>query len=65
MRTQTNNDPNKRTIRDSMKYFEIPEGEDWRVGVGLDLLRVKNGENNLKGFTKDEINEIITFICIS
>ena len=65
MNSETNNNPNKTTIKDSMKYFRIPEEEDWRVGVGLDLLRVKNGDYDLEEFTRDEINDLMTVICIS
>ena len=65
MNSETNNDTNKTTIKDSMKYFRIPEEEDWRVGVRLDLLRVKNGDYDLEEFTRDEINDLMTVICIS
>ena len=63
MKTQTNSDTKKKSFRECMKYFSIPEEEVWRLGVGMDLLRVRNGEYVLEEFTKEEINDLITFVC--
>ena len=65
MKTATNNLTTKSSIRDNVKYSYVPEGEQWRLGIGQDMLGVSDGKCVLEGFTKDEINDILTFICVS
>ena len=65
LRSKTNNSPSKSSIRELVKYFPIPDDEEWRLGVGKDLLGVRNGDMELQGFTPEEINFMLKVSCIS
>ena len=50
------------TVKKSMKYFNVPDTEQWRVGILSELF----SENlEIPGFASQEIEEIKSFICTS
>ena len=48
------------TVKTRMKYFKTPENEEWRHGVLEELL---DASTEVSGFEKQEIVEMIQFIC--
>ena len=44
-------------------FANIPIGCEWRILVLEELLSVRNSTCEIENFTKDDINEMIDFIC--
>ena len=55
---------NIRNVRD-FKYHPLTEEERWKVGLVKELNNVKFGKLELENFSEDEIDELISFACIS
>ena len=49
-------------IKANMKYFPIPSHEEWRTGLLSELLSCSL---DLPGFTEEETNAMVSFLCIS
>jgi hypothetical protein len=57
---------NSNLITKKLCYKEVPAEESWRVHLGIELLNVRQGsEMVLPGFTKDECEELLEFVCAS
>ena len=54
-----------RLIKRKLKYAVIPELDAWRVPLGLELMAVKSGQSHLSGFTDDEIESILRYVCVN
>ena len=48
-----------------MKYFPLPENENWRVPLIKELLDVKAQNLSLTGCTNKEVEELIVHACTS
>ena len=48
-----------------LKYFPVPVNAAWRMDVLEELIDARNNFCEIPGFTSEEINELIQFICIS
>ena len=46
-----------------MDYCKIPEAEFWKVDTLKELIEVKYDQLELPGFEKQEINDIMEYIC--
>ena len=51
-------------VKKSLKYREIKEDEQWRIPVLKELIETRDGEQVIPGFTNNEINEMLDFLCI-
>ena len=59
------NDINSQDI-DGLVYRQIPNNEEWRIGLVKDLIEIKtNPEMLLPGFTQGEIDEMLHFACVT
>ena len=47
-------------IKRNMKYFPVPEEEEWRVGCIMELL---NEKVEIPGFSDKEVKEILSYLC--
>ena len=47
-------------IKTKMKYFRVPETEEWRLDI---LSEIMAAETSIEGFTDDEISNMKTYIC--
>ena len=57
---------NSNLIKKKLCYKEVPAEESWRVHLGKELLQVRQGsEMVLHGFTKEECEELLEFVCSS
>ena len=50
------------TVKKSMKYFSVPDNEQWRVGILTELL---SETIEIPGFASQEIEDIKNYICTS
>ena len=47
-------------------YFECPEKEEWRISLISELLNVRaNPAELLPGFTIEEIEDMLSYACVS
>ena len=56
---------NGKLVKSKLKYRVLPDGENWRVPLGLELMAVQDDRNSLPGFTDVEIETILRYVCIS
>ena len=52
-------------IKTKLKYCEVPNEEMWRLPICNDLLDVRQGNLELKGFTIDECSDMLRWVCTS
>ena len=57
-------DITKRDIRELM-YKEIANDEFWKIGFIRGIIEVKNKQLGLNDFTKEELNDILAYLCTS
>ena len=51
---------------DNLSYREIPQEESWRINVIKELIEIKTDPANLlPDFPIEEIDEILSFLCVS
>ena len=50
------------TVKKMMKYFPVPDLESWRTGFLSELM---SDDLEVPGFTEHEIEEMVSFLCIS
>ena len=54
---------NPRFVKKNVCYREIPETEKWRVGLGKELLSLGEENVEIPGFTSDEEEYLLHYIC--
>ena len=47
------------------KYKVIPSGEEYRVEVIKEIIQIRNNQLEVPGFEKQELEEILRFVCVS
>ena len=52
-------------IKKSLKYFDIPEGQEWRAPLVRELIALRDGQIGLQGFTVEEIKFLLEDQCES
>ena len=57
--------PTKANIKGRMKCHPIDDDEEWRVHLGKEILDFKTGRAEIEGFDPKDLDEILTYICIS
>ena len=59
-------DPIKGPSRDDINAFvTTPEGEEWRAGFVKDIIQIRDGAMNSIGWTDEELQDALTFLCTS
>ena len=64
----TNDDYEKLTpalVKRKLQYAELPVNQQWRTTFAHEIKMIQNDELELDGFLPDELEEILTHICIS
>ena len=46
-------------------YKEIANDEFWKIGFIREIIEVKNKQLGLNDFTKEELNDILAYLCTS
>ena len=44
-------------------YYDVPEGEAWRIGFVKELLDIKQ-DGPLPGWEQEELDSILNYLCI-
>ena len=52
-------------VKRHLKYKQLDENELWKVNVAKEMLDAIHGGNMVPGFSKDELNTVLTFVCSS
>ena len=53
-------------VKEKLCYRVVPDNQEWRVKMCKEVKSIRdNRETSLPGFTDDEINQILQFLCVS
>ena len=52
-------------ILNKIWFARIPENELWRINSVKELSQIKSGHLKLEGFSIEEIEDMLQFICVS
>ena len=50
---------------DEIPYHPIPENEKWRLYILEDIIRARMNHSELEGFSVQELDDIVEFVCTS
>ena len=53
------------TICDKINFAEVPEDQMWRIDSARELSLLKSRNLHLEGFSPEEIEEMLEYICVS
>ena len=57
---------NPSLIKKKMTYKDVPTGDDWRVKLGKELMKVRNSQVvDLPGFSTEECEEMLRHVCVA
>ena len=48
-----------------IRYKDIPENEEWRIGLLNELIEIRQGKYQVEGFSVAETQDILIDICIN
>ena len=48
-----------------LKYREVTIEDSWKIDIVKEIIEIKNDQLSLNDFTKEELNDILTHLCIS
>ena len=51
-------------VKKNVKYKEVSDHDKWRDNLAKNLLDIRNGAATLIGFTFDEIDHMLKYVCI-
>ena len=49
----------------NLQYRPVPEAQQYRVGIVKELIEVQNNQLEVPGFTLDELDELLQYLCVS
>ena len=49
----------------NLQYRAVPEAQQYRVGIVKELIEVQNNQLEVPGFTLDELDELLQYLCVS
>ena len=52
-------------MKNRLLYETIPDGSNWMSNLAVELLDIRNGDCNLTGFSKEEIEILLCYACTS
>ena len=52
-------------VKRKMMYARVPDAESWRPGLLKELMEVRSSKSALPGFSQEEVEEMIKFVCTS
>ena len=53
------------TVNQNMRFFDIPEDQEWRISALKDLIDVRNGSKTLCNMDMEDISQMINLLCTS
>ena len=48
-----------------VSYFGVPESVEYRIEFIMELIEVKNNEMEVVGFDIQELDDILSYLCVS
>ena len=48
-----------------ISFSSVLEDQMWRIGAVKEVAQIKSKHLNLEGFTDNEVEEILRFLCVS
>ena len=52
-------------VKRNLTYFAIPDDEEWRRELVLELLQLRDHDLSLEGFSEDEVTTLLNHVCTS
>ena len=52
-------------VKKRVSYRTAEENEVWRISADKELLSLRDHHSSLPGFTREEIDEMLDYICIT
>ena len=52
-------------VKQNLVYEPIPEGEKWRISILEEIIDFREGKLEIQGFEREELDEILEFICVT
>ena len=52
-------------VKAKLRYATVPNDQEWRVQVANDLYAMRKDSGIIPGFSSDEIECMLQFVCIS
>ena len=52
-------------IKRRMKYMEASPEDKWQVELACELKALRDNQLTLEGFSNNEVEELLTYACIS
>ena len=52
-------------IKSKLVYASPHVDDEWKPSLASDLLNIRQGNNDLSGFSREEIEELLHYICIN
>ena len=46
-------------------YAPLPSEDEWRIGFAKEITDIKFGRMSLEGFSTEELNDLLRYVCIS
>ena len=59
----TVNDLTPHIIKKTLKFESVPPELDWQVSLAKELLNTRRGELVIAGFTKEETDLMLNYVC--
>ena len=50
---------------DKVSFADVPLGESWKIDAVKELSKIKSNHLTVEGFSNEEVDEILQFICVS
>ena len=50
-------------VKLKLVYSSPKPGDEWTIGLASNLLQIRMGNSDLDGFSNDEVEDILHYIC--
>ena len=57
-----------KVTRESVKeiqHYKVKQNDQWKVDIAADLINLRDGIKEIKGFEKEEMSTLLNNICVS
>jgi len=53
-------------VKKNLRYFKLSADEHWRLDLCKELLNLRDTDDiNLPGFNDEDLNSLLTYVCVS
>ena len=50
-------------VKNNVRYRTVSDSEEWKVNLWKELLNVRENDVTVPGFSSDELEELIGYLC--